>query len=64
VGAVVPAAYGVAVAVSTVAGVLRHRDAAGWLMLVAYPVMHLGWGSGFLVGRANDSGTKVPSLDP
>jgi hypothetical protein len=64
IGAVVPIGYGVAVGAATLAGVIRHRDAAGWLMMLAYPVMHLAWGSGFLVGRAADAGPHVPALDP
>jgi glycosyltransferase involved in cell wall biosynthesis len=62
-GGLLPAAYGAAVVVSTVRAVRRHGDSAAWLMAIVYPVMHLAWGSGFLVGRTADRGPQIPSSD-
>ena len=51
-GVVLPGVYLVALLVSAIAAAVRRRDAAALLLPVVLPVMHVGWGLGFLLGRA------------
>ena len=51
--AVVPALYGAFVGLGTLIEVVRRRDLTAFLLPIVLPVMHLGWGLGFLFGRAS-----------
>lgn len=43
-------AYAVADVGASLAGVLRRRDLGLLLLIVAYPVMHVAYGLGYVVG--------------
>ena len=47
----VPAAYGVFLAVATITESIRRRDRAAALLPLVMPTMHLAWGTGFLLVR-------------
>ncbi len=50
IAAVVPVAYVAALAVATVAQLIRTRDSAALGLPAAVATMHVAWGTGFLVG--------------
>ena len=50
---VVPGAYAGLIGVSGLWGAVRSKDPAGLLVPIVLPVMHIGWGSGFLLGRVH-----------
>jgi glycosyltransferase involved in cell wall biosynthesis len=52
--AVVPGAYAIALAGTAVVEAARRRDPAVLLLPAAIPVMHLSWGTGFLLGQSSD----------
>ena len=47
----VPAAYGVFLAVAAITESIRRRDRAAALLPLVMPTMHLAWGTGFLLVR-------------
>jgi succinoglycan biosynthesis protein ExoA len=50
-GAVLPSVYTVSVVATAIVEAGRRRDPAALLASVAMPIMHLSWGTGFLLGQ-------------
>ena len=52
IGAAIPGVYGGFLILGAIAEMIRRRDLAAVALPAVLAVMHLGWGHGFLFGRA------------
>ena len=62
VGLVVPVAYALGVALTVMWESVVRRDPAVALVAIVLPIMHVAWGSGFLLGRADADEPRVGAI--
>ena len=61
-GLVVPAVYSAAVLATAVFEAVLRRDLAVLGLVVVLPVMHLAWGTGFLIGMRGAEPPQIPDI--
>lgn len=62
--AIVPGAYLLGIAGTTIFEAMRRRDIAALALPVVLPTMHLSWALGFMASDIDDPGPKIPRLEP
>lgn len=62
--AIIPVAYGVLVAATTLFELARRRQIAALGLIAVLPTMHLSWAFGFMTSDLTDPGPDIPRLDP